>query len=364
MASAAADLLVCKPEDRGSHCGKVRRRLFQWTMAQSMNPRIAIFAPSSTVSRDEFMRGIELLRAHDFPCDIHPHTFATHFTYGGTDQQRLEGLSRWAWFSDIEIVMAARGGYGATRLLPMLDELTAVVGVPARKLLVGYSDLTALHAYVHQRWGWATLHAPMPSSPGFGANRNEWQALANCLCGRPGSLRFEHLQWLTPAPKEAIIAELVGGNLTVLAALCGTPYQVNATGRLLFIEDVGEPWYRLDRCLTQLLQSGVLKDARGIVLGDFHNCKDDVPLVVDRENLSQKIPLRPTITQDQALAEIFGSLGERLGLPVAAGVPAGHGPNYWPVPLHADYRLSPDGSLKLVQWAWESADPSASDAVP
>lgn len=329
-----------------------------------MNPRIAIFAPSSTVPRDDFMHGIELLREHGFPCDIHPHTFATHFTFAGTDQLRLEGLSRWAWFSDIEIVMAARGGYGATRLLPLLDELTATVGVPDRKLLVGYSDLTALHAYVHSRWGWATLHAPMPSSPGFGTNPAEWTALKNCLSGKPGSLRFEQLQWLTPAPRQAINAELVGGNLTVLAALCGTPYQLNAAGRVLFLEDVGEPWYRIDRCLTQLLQAGVLKDARGIVLGDFHNCKDDVPQVVDRENPGQKIPLRPAITQPQALAEIFGSLGAKLGLPVATGVPSGHGPNYWPVPLHAEYRLSPDGSLELVQWAWASADPSPRAVVP
>ncbi|MFI5379474.1 MAG: LD-carboxypeptidase [Tepidisphaerales bacterium] len=329
-----------------------------------MNPRIAIFAPSSTVGRHELMRGIELLRAHGFPCDIHPHTFATHFTFAGADQLRLEGLSRWAWFSDIDIVMAARGGYGATRLLPMLDELTATVGVPNRKLLVGYSDMTALHAYVHQRWGWSTLHAPMPSSPGFGSNPAEWTALTNCLCGNPGSLRFEHLQWLTAPPRDAIDAPLVGGNLTVLAALCGTPYQLNAAGRLLFLEDVGEPWYRIDRCLTQLVQSGVLKDARGIMLGDFHNCKDDVPQVVDRENPSQKIPLRPTITEPQALAEIFGSLGARLGLPVAAGVPAGHGPNYWPLPLHADYRLSPDGSLALAHWAWSSSAPSAPSALP
>jgi muramoyltetrapeptide carboxypeptidase len=317
--------------------------------------QVAIVAPSSMVPPVELDMGVARLREAGAEVTIHPQCRARHFTYAGTDAARAEAFFEVATDPRFPIIWCARGGYGATRLLPILKDLGKQRGVPPRKLLVGYSDITALHAFVNRHWDWPTLHAPMPSAKAyFGPHAPEWRAiLAAAIEGRPIFPSDQStLTFLTTPPDGPIEAPLVGGNLSLLAAICGTPWFPETRGRILFVEDVEEAWYRLDRMVTQLFQAGAFEGVRAIVLGNFEGCRDDSAMRLREPGSSEQVPLREPILEDQALAEIFGSVGEKLGIPVAKGLPVGHGPDHWPIPLNAPYRLHPSGRLELVGWEW------------
>jgi muramoyltetrapeptide carboxypeptidase len=332
------------------------------------NPRIGIVAASSVVPRAEFEAGVAHLRDNGFDVRVHPQVLQQHFTFAGTDELRAGSLFDFARDPSLDVMWLARGGYGATRLLPMLDELTAGRGRPPHKLLVGYSDVTVLHEYVRARWKWSTLHAPMPAASNFSKLRPaEWDAIVACVRGQRPRFAWEAttLTFITRAPSGSIEAELIGGNLALWAAVAGTPYASSGDGKLLFFEDTGEKPYRLDRMVTQLVQSGAFDGAVGIILGNFTDCEDEDTLCLEPlpdgadprtlfDNLQQrrKISLRRVYTLDEAIQEIFGTLGQRLGIPVAKGLPVGHGPNFSPLPLGARFRITETGQLSLIEWGW------------
>lgn len=315
---------------------------------------VAVVACSSQVPQTELDNGIALLKQLGFTVTLYPQARTRHFTYAGTDDERAAALFDAAMNPQFPVIWCARGGYGATRLLPLLERLQKERGTPPQKLLVGYSDVTALHAFVGPRWGWSTLHGLMPASNDFVLTSDEVRATLDLVQGKRPELKWEtdRFTFLTPAPNEPIEAKLVGGNLTLLAAMCGTPYFPQLAGKLLFLEDVGEAWYRLDRMMTQLVQAGALEGVRGILLGNFKDCRDDVTPPANKPGEPPKPMLRQPILQDEAMNEIFGSIGRQLQVPILRGLPVGHGPEHWPLPLNASYRLHPDGRLELVEWDW------------
>ncbi|MDB5319913.1 MAG: Muramoyltetrapeptide carboxypeptidase [Phycisphaerales bacterium] len=313
------------------------------------NVSIALVAASSVVPRLDLETGADRLRAANFDVFCHPQCFDTHFTYAGDDQQRANALWQVANDNRFNIIWLARGGYGAARLLPLLDALTAQHGPPPRKLLVGYSDVTVLHEYARTRWHWPTLHAPMPAATNFGLyDPAHWRALLDLINGKhPGRAWGDRpLKWLNvPATAEV---ELVGGNLALWSSIAGTPYAPTpGRNRLVFFEDIGEKYYRIDRMLTQIRQAGLLDGVAALILGDFTNCDDDAPQLV-RGPDDTKIPLRRQFSKDEAFTEIFAS----LPFPVATGLPVGHGPNFAPLPLGATYRAAANGSFELIHWDW------------
>ena len=316
---------------------------------------ITLLATSSVVPPIEFERGVEVLRRAGHTVHIDPRTLHHHFTFAGADADRAAAF--WdAATSDTDIVYCARGGYGATRLLPILQQLTDHHGPPPNKLLVGYSDITALHHFVHTRWNWPTLHAPMPSATDFPTlHPRDFNALLAYLSRTPTDDPWSHapLHWLTPPPAASIEAPLFGGNLTVYNCLTGTPWQPSAHGKILFFEDIGEAPYRIDRMITQLLHAGAFDGAKAIVLGDFTNCNDERQLVcASPTDPAARQPLRRYYQPHEALQEIFGSLHQLTGLPIASGLPVGHGPNFSPLPLNALYSLTPTPSLHLLRWPY------------
>jgi muramoyltetrapeptide carboxypeptidase len=248
----------------------------------SRAPSVAVVAASSVVPRMELEAGVQRLRDEHLAVRVDDRCLASHFTYAGTDDDRA--ASFWAAAADpsVEIVWMARGGYGAGRLLPILADLAARHGNPPRKLLVGYSDVTVLHEFVRTRWGWSTLHAPMPAAASFGQyDKAHWRALIDLVHGRhPHRAWGERpLTWLNPPKDKSIEAEIVGGNLALWASAVGTPFAPTpGKGRMVFFEDVGERFYRLDRMLTQVRQAGLLdRAAAAVLLGDFTDCDDDPP---------------------------------------------------------------------------------------
>jgi len=339
----------------------------------SKRNRIGIFAASSIVPLAELELGLALLRDEGFEVTVHPQVRKHHFIHPGSDDERAEALYELATDNNIDILWAARGGYGAGRVVPILEKLTRERGKPKRqKLLVGYSDVTVLHEFVRHHWGFATLHASMPASMSFAQLKSDQRnATLACVRGEPAVFPWEktQLSFITAPPRDAVSAEMVGGNLSLWAAMVGTPFAGRADGRILFLEDVDERPYRIDRMLVQIAQSGGLDQVRAIILGDFLNCDDEAstclkPLetgidpckILTDADQREKIPLRKVWRLDEALREIFGSVGATLNIPIATGLPVGHGPNYSPLPLGVQYRLTSDGKLSLARWDWNGTN--------
>jgi muramoyltetrapeptide carboxypeptidase len=337
-----------------------------------MKLRVGIFAPSSKVPETEFGMGLDRILAAGLEPVVHPNTLKGHLFFAGTDEERAEAFWAMAEAPALPILWAARGGYGSARILPLLDRMAKKRRKPMpRKLLAGFSDSTALLEYVRTRWGWATLHAPMPGLRQFCAlPEHEWQALLAAFRGQgvkaPAPQSGKRLEWIGPKPKGAIRAPIVGGNLAVMTSLIGTPYAVKCRGKIVFLEDTDENLYRVDRMVQQLIASGSLKAARAVVLGNFMNCRDLVPKVlaempgdaasrikaIKDPDASLLKPLRPTLEPDQGLAEIFAEIPRQLKIPVARGLPTGHGPEKAPLPMGGQYELTTRGELKLLRWEW------------
>ena len=318
--------------------------------------RLGIIAPSSAVGQVELANGAAHLRSAGFDVVLHSHCAGLHYTFAGPDADRAKAFYDFATDSSIDALWAAGGGYGATRLLPLLDNLCDEFGNPRSKLLIGYSDITSLHEYVRSRWSWSSLHFPMPSAGSFPAvDPRHFETAVQLVNGRkpPDPWNAQPLRFLSNAPPSPLRGVIVGGNLSLYAALTGTPYApIASPGRIIFLEDIDEPPYRIDRMTTQLLHSGLFHGSIAIVLGDFTNCRDEPAQVLSPDATGAKIPLRPKIDVTSALRETFGSIGDRLGIPVAMGLPVGHGPNFAPLPLGAEYTLTPAGTLHLERWNW------------
>ncbi|MEK8049138.1 LD-carboxypeptidase [Ideonella sp. DXS22W] len=287
---------------------------------------VAVVAPAGPALPERVAAVPALLQAQGWQARLYPGCHTRQGFLAGPDALRVADLMDAFADPQVDAVWCLRGGYGSGRLLPAID-VDRLARHP--KLLIGYSDITALHLLL-DRLGWPALHAPMPASdlllPGREADA---QALFTLL--RDGLRAGDRLAppllpdaWCLPGVASG---RLLGGNLSLLAALCGTRWQPQAQGALLFIEEVGEPAYRIDRCLLQLRLAGVLDAAAGFVLGSF--------------------------TEGEAAAENEAVLRDHLGSlgkPVLAGWPSGHGTPHQPLPLGVQARLDAGaGHLTLLQ---------------
>lgn len=310
----------------------------------SSRPRIGVISPSSPVGLVELDRGIARLRAAGFDVVEHPNARARHFVNAGTDDQRAMSLIDFAFDASIDVIWCARGGYGAARVANIL-EANKSRGVPPRKTLVGYSDVTFLHEYVRREWDWRTIHAPMVASTGT-TKPEEWAAVDAMVRGEATTLPYASpcLRWLANPPKADLVGDVVGGNLAIWTSLAGTRWQPAPAGTILFLEDISEAFYRIDRMVVQLEQSGMLDGLAAIVLGDFADCADESTTMLAPDGQT-RVPLRPTVSNDDGLLEMFGRVATKFGIPLAAGLPVGHGPNYWPLELGVSHRLTADGRL-------------------
>ncbi|MCK2216538.1 LD-carboxypeptidase [Actinomadura sp. ATCC 31491] len=259
---------------------------------------VAIVAPSGPPAAALLKRGVQRLEGLGLKVVVGAHVLdRQELDYlAGEDAARAADLQS-AWCDPaVSAVFCCRGGYGAGRLLGLLDWDALRAAGP--KVLLGSSDITALHTAFAIELGVPTLHGPMPACDLLagedGPEPRTWDSLQTALSGTQASVPGE----LALVPGRAA-GELSGGNLSLLAALCGTRWQPSFAGRIAFLEDVGEEPYRIDRMLTQLLQAGAFDGVRGIVLGSWVGCGDPYPVLRDR--------LAP------------------LGVPVLGGVAAGHG---------------------------------------
>jgi len=267
---------------------------------------LAVVAPASPFDPGAFSCGAAWLEER-YELRYDPGIFSRQGYFAGGDARRLAELRAALLDPEIDAIVCARGGYGATRLLPSLDPAEVA---HANKTVVGFSDVTALHA-LWARAGVRSLHAPMVASLGSASDslRERWIAALEDP-GKPGCWSLERIDRGGETPAEG---RLVGGNLAVLAALNGTPYAPPLEGAVLFLEDVGERPYRVDRMLTALRQSGWFETVAGIVLGAF----------------TEGGPGPDGVTVEEVFAEHFAD----SPVPVLAGFPAGHIEVNEPLPL-------------------------------
>jgi len=265
--------------------------------------RVRLIAPAGPFDVAAFEAGVERLRR--FYDVRYTEDILTRTGYlAGDDARRLRELRDALADPDTAAVIAARGGYGCTRLLPLLaaDEVRAHA-----PLLVGFSDITALHAlWAHASVG--SLHGSMVAALGV-STEEQFERFCAALEGRFPA-RYEGLETLVAGRAEGI---LVGGNLAVLSALIGTPLFPPLDGAVLFLEDVTERPYRIDRMLTTWRSAGAFRGVRAIVLGAFTQC-DPGP---DGVSLGD-------VLRDRLLD---------LDVPVAAGLSAGHIADNWELPF-------------------------------
>lgn len=279
--------------------------------------RVAVLGPSSSVTEDNLAAGVEALRTLGFEPVVYESAHSMHGYFAGTDAVRAADIN--AAFADksIDGIIATRGGYGGNRVLPLLD-FDVIAKNP--KFFAGYSDITAYHIAFNQRCGFVTYHMPMVTAlPG---------ACEYSLAGIKAMLFGTAANYENPEgyPRETLVpgtAEgvLCGGNLSLIAASLGTPWEIDTRGKLLFFEDVGERPYRIDGMLTQLRNAGKFADCAGILIGDFSDCDPK--------------PDEKTLSLDALIDEIIKPAGK----PTIKGVRCGHCSPTMSLPLGKRFRM-------------------------
>ncbi|MGB6604698.1 MAG: LD-carboxypeptidase [Steroidobacteraceae bacterium] len=299
---------------------------FRQPPALKAGDRVAVVAPASAFDRDSFETGLAVIAAR-YEARYQPSILERHRYLAGEDARRLHELSAALADPSVKAVFCARGGYGAMRLL---RELRALPEFPA-KPLVGFSDITALHLWLQSR-GSISIHGPVLTQLGHLPQATYARLFELLESTLPAAALFGS-RTLVPGIAEG---PLLGGCLSVLTRLLGTPYLPALDGAVLLLEDRGERPYRLDRMWTHLALAGVFSGVRGIALGDFSGCEE---------------PGAP-----YSSADVLQDLAAATGLPCAAGFPVGHGEVNEPVPLGGRVRLDAGArSLTFLEAAASAA---------
>ena len=267
--------------------------------------RVALVAPASAVPEEKLQPALDYVRRLGLEPVVYPSCyFKNRDGYlAACDIQRAKDMND--AFSDpaIDGIWCIRGGYGGHRILPLLDA-ERIRSNP--KWFGGYSDVTALHTFFNQICGFETYHCTMPSTepnPDAFTIKNLKDALFGTLCGTLSEPEGQNPKKLVSGQAEGI---LCGGNLSLLAASLGTPWEIDTKDKILFLEDIGEKTYRVDSMLTQLRNAGKFRDCAGIILGAWTDCPPEYP---------EKTLLLP---------EIFEQLIVPAGKPAVMDVACGH----------------------------------------
>lgn len=289
--------------------------------------RVALLGASSAIREDRLEPSVASVRAMGLEPVVYPSCdkASRHGYFAAGDAQRAADLRDAFADPAIEGILCIRGGYGAGRLLPMLD-WAEIARHPKR--LFGYSDVTALHIALNQSAGMVSYHAPMPGQWSDGLDPFTEGYLRRALFGGlTGPMDMgDQTETLAPGRASGI---LCGGNLSLVRDSLGTPWEIDTRGKILFLEDVGEKTYRVDGMLTQLRNAGKFDDCAGVLLGAWTDCPPEDP------------------ERALSLPEIFAELILPTGKPVLANLPCGHLLPTMSLPLGAPVRM--DAGAKTLE---------------
>jgi len=270
---------------------------------------IGLITPGSPITDNQLKNAVKQLKDLGYKTYYKLSVLSEYGYFAGTDQDRAAELMHMFTNKDIDAIMCVRGGYGSIRILDLLN-YDQIKKNP--KIFIGYSDITALLTSIYERTGLICFHGPMGISD---FNNYTLNSFNKVLTNPKMDYKYPYLReanTLSNAEfdfytinKGKAEGELIGGNLSVLASMAGSNFSPNFENKIVFLEEIEEKTYRVDRMLTQLVQATNIRKAKGIVLGIFYKC-----------NINSK----PTLTLKQAISDIL----RPLNLPAAYGFPFGH----------------------------------------
>ena len=296
----------------------------------SKGDTVAVIAPSSGVEAEGFGKALQNMADLGFKTKVGKSARSIKGFLAGTDKERLDDLHQAFADKEVNAIWCVRGGYGASRFLPDLN-FNLIKKNP--KILIGYSDITALHTAIYQNCGLVTFHGPVAASTYSDyAKKHVVNVLMNPSAPYKIELSPDNIAKESNLFKTEIITKgkcrgkLIGGNLSLLTAMAGTPFGMrDPKGKILFAEDVGEQPYRIDRMLTQLRQSIDMRQLAGIALGVFEDCN-------------------PKSTGTQSLMDVLKDRLGDLGIPVIYGLSFGHIRDQFTLPVGIEAELDTENA--------------------
>jgi len=283
---------------------------------------VAVFAPAGNLHETErFRKGIAILKEMGFRVKFPRELWPGSGYFADNDENRGNEFNTLLADPEIKALISMRGGYGCLRMIDKID-LAQIVRTP--KIIVGFSDITVLHNYLHFKTGLVGFHGPVVTSL-CNATNGALDRYYHCLTGHCSSPIFEKgIEVLRDGT--SVSAPLVGGNLASLVTLLGTPYDSSWANKIVFLEDVNEPIFRIDRLLTQLKLAGKFENIVGLILGDF-SLTDDVDSI---EKLSYREEIWNRVLE----------LCESSQTPIWGNFPSGHCPHNLTLPLGATAEMN------------------------
>lgn len=293
---------------------------------------IGVLAPAAKGNMAEYSEAIDLLESLGYQVKLAPSVHKSAGYLAGSDEDRAKDINDFFQDDDVKAILCLRGGYGSARILPLLD-YDAIAKHP--KLFIGFSDITALHTALGEKAHMVTIHGPMLSSfKNFDYTAFTLYLFENGLSGSYpiGPLPMPEGKSLTTLTPGNATGLLEGGNLTVLASLCGTPYELKGNGAILFLEDVRVSPYEIDRLMEQLYQNGLLSRVSGIVYGDFGRAQTGAA------------------EGDFTVDDIMTHYAKLAGKPAVKNFPIGHAANnlFLPMGIRATLHADENGTASIT----------------
>lgn len=293
----------------------------------SKGSKIAIVCPSGYLPTEKALQAKNVLQGWGYEVELGKTCFTNNSYFSDTDENRIIDLQHYLNRSDIDAILMGRGGYGLSRMIDALD-FTAFVAHP--KWIIGFSDITVLHSYIHEEFKINTLHAPMTSAFATDNLQTDFMKVYQTVLNG-----IQYTLNITPNIQNIdgeTTGVLVGGNLCMLAHLTGTKGQINTEGKILFIEDIGEHIYGLDRMMQNLKRSGQLAHLKGLICGGFTDIQDTT---------------RPF---GKNVYQMIHDNVKEYGYPVLFDVPAGHDTINYPLVLGSNYEVKVQRTQCTLSW--------------
>ncbi len=274
----------------------------------SKGDKIAVISPAGAVEASQLEKGIEMIKSKGYEPVLGEHLYTKFFNgynYAGTEQERLKDIN-WA-FNDHEIsaIWASRGGYGCQHLI---QELNLKNFIKNPKWYIGYSDNTVIQSYLLKK-GFASIHGQTIKTSSFGVTEESYDLIFDVLKGKTPKYSLKSHQF---NKQGSIEGEMVGGNLALVYALLGTKYSFDFKDKILFIEDIGESFYALDRMIMSLELAGVFNKISGLIVGGMTNMGDEKENKLYEESF------------DEFAYKLISDRISKYNFPVVFGFPNGH----------------------------------------
>lgn len=287
---------------------------------------ISIVTPASHIDKDVVLKAVMILETSGFRVTLGEHAFTSNGPFAGTDDERLQDIQTATDNPEVKAVLCSRGGYGMSRIVDRID-FSVLKRHP--KWYVGYSDITSLHLWLNGVCGIASLHAEMPlnySNPE--CSPLCYETMVRALKGEAGPVRWSAAH----EASFAVTGPVTGGNISLIYSLNGTAAQPDAEGAILFIEEIGEKFYHLDRMLTAIRMTGMLKNLSALVVGGMES-------ITEGEHVF-----------NQTVEEVVMNVAGGYGYPVLFNFPAGHISDNRAIYLGRNASLEQSGNEAVLTW--------------